>query len=246
MNRFRDVLTQLNDRLDLPQPARARILLEIAADLEDIYQVSREAGQSEEEARERAVSYVNVDAEALSALVRVHGSFVRRALDRVSEGTRTTVERLVLALVALTFSYLGVLFAMERSVFRDAGFLAWPLLALFLAGAVIAAERIYALRLKKDHRPRRLRRGLNALVALAGWQLALALVGSYLTLFATWGPGQEDPEVWLQLQLVWWRKSSALFGLATLGAVVCAFFWYFLARRVSRLEEREAALLLEL
>ena len=38
MRRIAEVLKQVSDGLDLPQPTKSRILLEMAGDLEDLYQ----------------------------------------------------------------------------------------------------------------------------------------------------------------------------------------------------------------
>ena len=50
MTRFRDILLRTSDRLELPQPVKSRILLEISADLEDIYDECVSRGMSGEEA----------------------------------------------------------------------------------------------------------------------------------------------------------------------------------------------------
>jgi hypothetical protein len=47
MTRFSDTLRALNERLDLPQPVRSRILLEIAGDLEDLEQHFLDSGLSQ-------------------------------------------------------------------------------------------------------------------------------------------------------------------------------------------------------
>jgi hypothetical protein len=57
MARFSSIIRDLNSRLDLPQPARSRVLLEIHADLEDLYefylQKGAEAAEAEKMAEER-------------------------------------------------------------------------------------------------------------------------------------------------------------------------------------------------
>lgn len=54
MNPFNPLLKRINDKLDLSQPAKSRIVLEIAADLEDLYRIYRDRGLSEEEALHKA------------------------------------------------------------------------------------------------------------------------------------------------------------------------------------------------
>ena len=54
MTRFAPLLKSINDRLDLPQPTKSRIILEIAADLEDLYQFYQNQGMNESEAAQKA------------------------------------------------------------------------------------------------------------------------------------------------------------------------------------------------
>ena len=54
MNRFANVLRQARDRLQVPEPSRTRILLEMASDLEDSYQFYLSQGL-DEKVRERLI-----------------------------------------------------------------------------------------------------------------------------------------------------------------------------------------------
>jgi hypothetical protein len=49
MTRFSEILRSTAVRLDLPQPSKSNILLELAADLEDLFQHYREQGHDEED-----------------------------------------------------------------------------------------------------------------------------------------------------------------------------------------------------
>ena len=69
MTRFTDTLTKLNDRLDLPQPVRSRILLEIASNLEALYPHFRGDGLCEEAARRQAVEHCDLSDEARARMV---------------------------------------------------------------------------------------------------------------------------------------------------------------------------------
>jgi hypothetical protein len=50
MSRFRRVLSHTGERLSLPKATKSLILVEIAADLEDLFQHYLQQGMSEEEA----------------------------------------------------------------------------------------------------------------------------------------------------------------------------------------------------
>ena len=101
MSEFGSVLRSLSDRLDLPQPARSRVLIEVAADLADLEAVYAERGSTPEQAREQALERLDLSDEAIRELVRVHGSPLRRGLDRLGERGRRRWERLALAALLL-------------------------------------------------------------------------------------------------------------------------------------------------
>ena len=88
MNRFAHVLKHAEDRLRAPEPARTRILLEMAADLEDGYRHYLERGLDEADAARRAEEAFSTSDETLRLLERVHqrsygGSSTTRFFHRV-------------------------------------------------------------------------------------------------------------------------------------------------------------------
>ena len=54
MSRFADVLSREKHQLDIPEPARSRILLEMASDLEDSFQHFESQGVGDDKARRLA------------------------------------------------------------------------------------------------------------------------------------------------------------------------------------------------
>ena len=72
MPRFEDALRSVADRLDLPQPERARILQEISGDLEDLRTELIGRGLGEAEAEARALEILTPSEPALAALTSVH------------------------------------------------------------------------------------------------------------------------------------------------------------------------------
>ena len=102
----REVLLQIDARLDLPQPARSRVILEIAADLEDTSRMLMERGHSPEEAREQAIRRFEPRGDALREITTVHAAGLQRFLGRFSGAGRRRWERALLVLLFL-FLLLG-------------------------------------------------------------------------------------------------------------------------------------------
>ena len=71
MNRFGGVLQKARDQLQIPEPARTRVLLEMASDLEDSYQIYLSQGCDEPEAVRRAEESFGTSEEALKHLVNI-------------------------------------------------------------------------------------------------------------------------------------------------------------------------------
>jgi hypothetical protein len=81
MNRFASLLREVNNRLNLPQPTKSRILLEMAGDLEDLYNFYRGQGLDENEAVQKAEEKIDASYEALAELVEIHQTSYRKLME---------------------------------------------------------------------------------------------------------------------------------------------------------------------
>lgn len=238
------VLRALADRLDLPQPARSRVLLEVAADLAGLEAAYRERGLDPDAARTRALERIDLSDEAVRELVRVHGSPLRRALDRLGETGRRMGERIGLAAL-LAFLVLGTrALAPTPGMLADSGPGLWLVAAVAIPGLLLAAAKAYVIWGRDAHDPRRLRRGLDALLLLAGLAAAAGLAGWWLGLRDVAVAAQEAPEAALGLGLGWLIAGSATVVVGIQAAVLLGLAWLALAGKVSRVEREEADLLM--
>ncbi|MGD2154707.1 MAG: hypothetical protein PVG79_15665 [Gemmatimonadales bacterium] len=243
MTDFAEVLRPLRARLPLPQPARTRVVLEIAADLEDMYRHYRALGLSEEEARVKAVEACDLSDEALAELVRVHTSSFRRLLDRLSAQAQSRWERGLLLIVAGTLTFVCLQVVVRGELVAVAGPQVWPSLICGLAGLTLGLAKFYQIYIKQDHELRRARRGLDAIMILAGAQVILGFLAAWFGLYLAARRITDDVEYAIVYLFNWLLGSAALLSVSLMGALLTAMVWFALARRVAGIAEAEAALL---
>jgi hypothetical protein len=238
------VLRALSDRLDLPQPARSRILVEVSGDLEALFESYRGRGLSAEEAEREALARIDLSSEALEALVRVHGGWFRRFVDALAHRAGALWERVLLVLLIVGSVALsgGLLQAVPMS--RAAGPWLVPVGCAAVGALIVAVWKAWELLLLGDHRPSRLRRGLDALLGLSVLQMFLAFTGLWLTAIGATGSIAGDPMQAGTLTMRWLERSLALLipglGVALLSGLV----WFFLLMKVVSIEHQEATALL--
>ena len=242
MSRFAGVLKRVSDGLDLPQPTRSRILLEMASDLEDLYDHHRAQGLDEEEAARRAEEAFVASDEALKHLGRIHeaaGGFT----DRVARQAGTWWEKALLVVWLLSVIAVAGAVITRVHFFVIISPFTWPIVALAAAAFVFTLWRLYTLRKPLD--PRRLRSGLGFLLFLAAASLMLAVCGFFYHLrwyaFQTW---QGSPETVFMMFGNWTLAISALMIIGLLTAIFAALAWFLLVNLVARIENREAEALL--
>lgn len=240
MTRFPEVLSELQRRLPLPQPAQSRILLEVSGDLEGLYRHYLSAGLDEAAARERAVAEMSLTPDVLADLIDIHTSPYQRFLDGLSERARSRWERGMLVLLCVFAC--SVVFTATRSgpIFETANIFVWPALFCFGVGLLIGLQRSYVLFIRKAHAAREARRGLSALLFLAVSQFIIGIAGTWLDLLSASQAVVTAPDRIGQVLLGWIVGGTALMLLSLGGCVVTALWWIVLAGRVAAVEDDEA------
>ncbi|RJR30502.1 MAG: hypothetical protein C4574_02305 [Candidatus Latescibacterota bacterium] len=245
MSRFRELLREANAKLDLPQPERSRILLEIAADMEDLYALYRERGASEEEAVARAVEKFALSDEALADLVRVHRTALQRLLGGVSDQARTRWERILVAfVVCFALAASGRPLLATRLVDQANAFL-WPVAAFGAAVLVLAAYHAVRLYIPRTRGGASSRGGIHWILALGTASIAAGFAGSAAELYRETLRSAAGAGAGLARFVGWALGASATLIASMLVAIVAAVIWFLFMNKVKRIEIAEASWLID-
>ena len=243
MKQFADVLRQINARLSLPQPTKSRILLEIAGDMEDLYQALRRQGLGRDEARGEAVARFELSNEALEDLIAVHTSRWRRFLDGLSEQGRGRLERVALGLLVVFLVATTGRQALGSAFFANATALSWPALLFGLGAILVGARKAWALWLEQDHDVRRLRQGMAPILVLAGLNFLIGFFGFWFevqVIARRLGAGEPSADL-----VGWLTATSATVITAMTSALICCLIWHLLEQKVTRIQQAEVTCLLQ-
>jgi len=233
-------LKAIYDRLDLPQPSRSRVLLEIAADLEDLEKHLRGEGLSAAEARRRAIELCDLSDEALSQMVAVHAGGYRRFLERLGSQARTWWERLFLsAILVFVLAATGPL-VLASPLIATAGPAVWPILGAILAALLLTIPKFYAAYLRQNHDPRRLRARLSLVPGLAAVNLCVGVYGFWMGLYLIAGRIADDHDRSGALLVEWMLRCSAMLVVCLLSVLLILALWFVLVNKIARIERAEA------
>jgi len=240
MSRFNQVLKETDGRLAVSEPARSRILLEIAADMEGLHREFLERGLSPEDAQEEVLEHFDLSDEALRELIRVHDSPLERSLGTLSDQVESPWSRILLLVLALfVVAGSGSLLFWTR-LYRDASSLVWVVVPVLGFGAVLAGRRAYRL-FRRDSGWSKERRGDGgAILGLSLLVPVFAGVGLWVELYRGMLRIRTAPRDALIYLVDWLHMASATLTVALSGGLVLGFLWFFLDSRARRLE-REAA-----
>ncbi|MBN2088445.1 hypothetical protein JW964_02480 [candidate division KSB1 bacterium] len=257
MSGFTPILQNINERLDLPQPTKSRIILEIAADLEDAFQYYCDKGLSEELARRQAIEKFDITDEALAELVTVHQSIFRRFLDKLTAQAQSRWERIVLTIVLIFIAAVGGKTVFTSQFIRQASAFVWPILGIFGAILTISVVKIYQLYIKKDHHIKRIHRGLSSIAILGGLNIFLGIFGYVIELYASRQTPmysgafdvittavENDSEFFFQaVERV--ANCASMAMVCTLVTIMTALIGFIFLNKIQQIEQAEAAFLLE-
>lgn len=245
MNRFARLLRETNERLNLPQPAKSRIILEMASDLEELFDHYREQGMSEEDSVRKAEEKFQLSDEALAELVSIHESAIKRMMDRLSEQARTRWERGILIVVMLFIALMAGRSIMTGGFITDAGAFIWLLFGITFVALLIAIIKVYMLYIRKEHDTRKLHGGLPSMLLLAGASLVTGIYGFSTEVYLAMNRIVNDMDNAFAHLIDLSIGGSSLFIASLLSTLGIALAWFVLVNRVLSIEREETAYLLE-
>lgn len=242
MSRFARVLRRVERRLEAPEPERSRILMEVAADLEDLYQAYRERGMEEAEARRRAERWLAPSTTALASLRSVHLPALARLLDRLEGTRRGRIELGAATLVSLAAAAGGIFAALRSGALSPAAPGLWAVAGLGALGLGVGLRRAYRLFVRGDRLAPGWRRPGRVLAAAAGTAVAGLLAGAVRLILAA-APGTTGAT-----RAAFWSEVSAAAGVGALAlsvSLLLVLLWLVLRIRAeavgrARAELREA------
>jgi hypothetical protein len=121
----------------------------------------------------------------------------------------------------------------------------WPVLAISLATLSIAVFKIYRLYVKKDHDVRRLRAGIDWLLAGGSFSLLAGIIGTLYEMHGSVMLAVAEAENAMLLLVAWALKCSALMIVSLDAAIAAGIIWFVLMNKAKSIEMDEAAWLLE-
>ncbi|MCE5249207.1 hypothetical protein LLG96_03205 [bacterium] len=242
MNRFTALLREMSGRLDVPQPLKSRILLELAGDLEDLYATYINRGIAEETAMRMAVDKIAIGDEAVDLLIRLNDSAVKRFLRRFPSHVQRWIEVISWCVIMLAASCVLYMKASHGSLFIDGPF-AWMLAGITLALCGITISRLYVLYIKRDHTVTRIRSGLPFMLFLGCLSILIGVDGFFLEIYsalikAIYAGGKDVSGLISTLQGAFFFVALSFFLAATASVI-----WFVFTLKTLTIEQHEKAVL---
>jgi hypothetical protein len=175
---FAEELARVEATIELPYPARAEVIEELAADLQAAYREERALGQSEESARRRALCRLGLDEDQRRALEGVHAPAPWRLLHRLSPAVRSWLRA---ATSAAPLAALVVFLMVEIPVnefLRNGGPVVTMVIAFGSLGLLLEMQRFFIWFVLRDHSREALKRNNPTPLYLAAATVLLGLMGT--------------------------------------------------------------------
>jgi len=241
MSRFNVFLHKTDERLALPKATRSLILVEIASDLEELFNHYIQQGFSEEEAAVRAEEKVDMSDEALAEIVRIH-SESHGWTDRIVRRVHSFWERIALTVIVFYFVAIAALHS-NANLFANLTVFIWPVLAVFVGLVVIFVVQMARF---SDHpNPRRMRDGLATPLFFGAASLVIGFMGTGIELYRTLKRMAAEPEIAGPLFAQSVLGVTATLAISLLVALTAGVAWFVLAGRFARLEDDVARTFME-
>ena len=256
MKRFTNLLTEINTKLELPQPQKSRIICEIADDIEETFKAYTKRGLSEQEAENKTRDKFALSETAIIELTQIHLTPYRRWLNKLSQRAQSKWERFLLFIIfALILSSLAEV-VYSTPFFQNASYFIYPILTVLLFATILFTVKFYQLYIKKDHHIKNLRNGLDWILYFCGAILFFGIFGYFGELYVSsqsvnyLGPFfflsflSDSPS--LHLSVEWLVRNSSMMMTCLGSAMITSLYWFILINKAGKIEQDEASILLDI
>lgn len=241
MSGLERVVERARGTLEVPYPAKARILEELASDAESLYAHFRRLGHDEASATREVETRLSVTDHAAEELATLHRSLYRRLVDRYAAGREAAVEIALLLVTVAALLTAGIM-AMLRMQLLGGAFLPWVVLLASSGAWLSAAACAFRIVVRGETRIERMRRGLVSIPALSLVAGTAAALSALYRLYSTLPPAYVDPGQVVAVFVPWIRYSADLLSAALATGLGTGIVWFLLQTRIAAAENVERRL----
>ena len=180
---FDDVLAEVERKLDIPYPMRARVLQELDADLWLYFAALLDEGVPEDEAMRATLRALALDSDAMASLQAIHNPAISRILMRLPQPAREPAEWICSAIPLLSTVYFIFKEVPMMDFLHEGGGAMWLILLIGGAGLFLQMRRILSWFVLRDHSQRSLGRNTATPLYLAAATLVLSLGATALNFY---------------------------------------------------------------
>ena len=253
---FAPILKRIHDKLDLPQAAKSRIVLEISADMEDLYQECKERGMTDDEAVRKVCETMEASNETLRELTEIHTSLFNRIANRISDRPLSLWENLVLVTVLLLITGVSAHTILTTPFFSRANVAVYPVLAVFIGTMVRAAFMVPRLFFTTGRDPRNMRRGLSTIFAGGSLCAVISLLGYVIDLyFSRMDAMFLGPDFFLYFidsgsslsgAVEWLIRNTSMMMFGMFTVMTISLIWFMMLNKAVRNEQAETVMLIDI
>jgi len=259
MNRFMPVLKNISENLDLPQPRKSQVLLEVAADLDDTFNYHLNRGLNEQQAQKEAEQKFSLSKEAVNDLANIHQPRFRKFFLSLSPKAQVLLERTSLIIMICLIVTISALFLANAGSIRSAGVFIWPIVTACITALAVFLVKFYSLFIRKEHFLKYINEWITPIAALGIISFFFSICGYFINLYKlttesfvmasnplliiilnTSNPAHHEI---IEGLAVWANQSLVILLCGIASFVLCALMWFILYNKAFKIAQSEISVI---
>lgn len=251
MEKMRNLIRELNSRIDIPQPQRSDMICEIYYDMKETYDHYTAKGLSSEEAENRTCEKFSFDNASLKELSDLHCSGYCKMLNRFSSSVRRGLDKSIMVITVLFILFVYFSQISSTELIQNAGNFIFVPLGITSAALIILAVKVMQLYIRKEHSIKNLKRGSVTIIFCSILTLMTGISGYFLQFYKVTVQASKEIElngystdILIKALVDWHLKGTALLIFSVFSSILIAIFWLMIIKNEGQIIDREADLII--